>query len=148
MLTALPRKEPTETYIVQGASLAQVRSAVDALGGEITHELEIIEAVGARLTARQHATIRASGVVRRLYDNRRVETAKKKPSKNQTPVTSVDASSADTSNNDGGQTGHVTGIEHRQGHASTGDALGMQLVGRDSGDVAGFAAVVVRRIGA
>lgn len=38
------------TYIIQGPSLIGVKSAVAAVGGEITHELGVIRAVGARLT--------------------------------------------------------------------------------------------------
>ena len=77
VLPRLSGEPPTASYIVQGASLAEVRSAVEALGGEITHELGVIRAVGARLTPAQHQALRRSEAVRRLYDNGRVETARK-----------------------------------------------------------------------
>ena len=40
---------PTEkrAFIIQGADVAAVKAAVQAVGGEITHELGIIHAVGA-----------------------------------------------------------------------------------------------------
>lgn len=53
--------------VAPGAHLVSLRVLDDAGTG--------IRAVGARLTARQHEAIRASGAVRRLYDNHRVETA-------------------------------------------------------------------------
>ena len=41
------------SVLVQGPDLETVAAAVRAVGGEITHELAIINAVGAKLTARQ-----------------------------------------------------------------------------------------------
>ncbi len=49
----------TETYIIQGQDLTSVQAAVQAAGGEITHELGIINAVGATLEARQVDQLRA-----------------------------------------------------------------------------------------
>ncbi len=83
VLTAPPSGTPTQTYIAQGASLAGVKAAVVAAGGEITHELGIIRAVGARLTPNQYENLRAATAVQRLYENRSAETAKK-PNKNST----------------------------------------------------------------
>ena len=40
----------TQSYIVQGQDLSTIKAAVEAVGGEITHELGIINAVGARLS--------------------------------------------------------------------------------------------------
>jgi hypothetical protein len=42
-----------EAVLVQGSSLAAAIEAVCAVGGEITHELATINAVGARLTSSQ-----------------------------------------------------------------------------------------------
>ncbi len=72
VLTTLPGSEATESYIIQGVSLAHVKTAVEAAGGEITHELGVIRAVGALLTERQRATLTDAGGVHRLYPNRSV----------------------------------------------------------------------------
>ena len=68
---AAPVTEREAAVIVQGADLASVAAAVRAVGGEITHELGIIDAVGARLTPSQIAqlesdetlTVQADGTV-------------------------------------------------------------------------------------
>ena len=44
---------PRVSYIVQAASLDQAMGAVQDVGGEITHQLGIINAVGALLTGEQ-----------------------------------------------------------------------------------------------
>ena len=61
--------------IVQGRDLASAVAAVREAGGEITHELGIIQAVGARLTAEQRAELAASDDVTQLYDDRAVRVA-------------------------------------------------------------------------
>jgi len=61
--------EPTASYIVQGASLEEVTAVVSAAGGVITHELGVISAVAAELTARQVEDLRRHRDVRRVYDN-------------------------------------------------------------------------------
>jgi hypothetical protein len=50
---APPTGEPAIAVMVQGTDLATVIDAVRAVGGEITHELGIINAVGAQLTQTQ-----------------------------------------------------------------------------------------------
>jgi hypothetical protein len=45
------------SYIVQAESLDVAKDAVEAIGGEITHELGIIHAVGAILSAEQLAQL-------------------------------------------------------------------------------------------
>ena len=45
------------SYIVQGPSYAVAAGAVRKVGGRITHELPIINAVAATLSSRQHATL-------------------------------------------------------------------------------------------
>ncbi|MGD8978222.1 MAG: S8 family peptidase, partial [Gammaproteobacteria bacterium] len=51
---------PASSYIVQADSLSDARAAVLAADGEITHELSIIRAVGARISQRQLARLRAA----------------------------------------------------------------------------------------
>ena len=60
--------------IVQADDLATAAEAVRAVGGEVTHELAIINAVGARLTLAQLALlIDLDGL--RVYENRGAEVA-------------------------------------------------------------------------
>ncbi|MGB7738399.1 MAG: S8 family peptidase, partial [Steroidobacteraceae bacterium] len=49
---------PTASYIVQAQSLAAARAAVVTAGGNVTHELGIIDAVGATLTLEQLEALR------------------------------------------------------------------------------------------
>jgi serine protease AprX len=67
----------TSSYIVQGNSIADVKALVSAQGGEITHELGVIAAVAANLTAAQLTELRADDAIRRIYDNGAVEVAGK-----------------------------------------------------------------------
>jgi len=110
-------------YIVQAADLASARAAVESVGGRITHELGIIRAVGADLTAEQQSTLRSLKVVR-LYDDRRVETAKGKikPKPNDVVVTNV----AD-------DTGHVTLVSADRLHDEGITGSGVTLAVLDSG---------------
>ncbi|MDA1092544.1 MAG: hypothetical protein O3A25_04640 [Acidobacteria bacterium] len=48
-----PQAAADDRFIVQGSNTATVAEAVAAAGGEVTHELTIIKAVGARLTPAQ-----------------------------------------------------------------------------------------------
>ena len=59
--------EPTAAVIVQGEELAAVAAAVRRAGGEITHELGIIDAVGAALSPAQLARLEGSEAVSRIY---------------------------------------------------------------------------------
>ncbi len=90
LFSSLPGYGRTESYLIQGADLASVKAAVQAAGGEITHELGIIRAVGARLTKTQLADLQTSAAVRQVYANNRVETAKKKVKTLSTAVETVD----------------------------------------------------------
>ena len=47
---AEPVSQTQASYIVQAGSAEQAREAIDAVGGDVTHELSIINAVGAALT--------------------------------------------------------------------------------------------------
>ncbi|MCP4309320.1 MAG: hypothetical protein GY788_31485, partial [bacterium] len=73
IFTALPGPATTQTYIVQGASLADAKAAVAAVGGEITHELGIIRSVGARLSKTQSVLLAETDGVRRLYSDRTLD---------------------------------------------------------------------------
>ena len=64
--------------IVQGPDLTRARAAVLAVGGTVTHELGIINAVGAVLTPDQRRTLRAAPDAPRILEDSRVEVAKKK----------------------------------------------------------------------
>ena len=57
------------SYIVQAASLDLALGAVHSVGGEITHELGIINAVGALLTDAQLDALDDAQQIR-TYDNR------------------------------------------------------------------------------
>ena len=70
LVGSAPPDTEMRSMIVQGRDVATVKSAVAAVGGEITHELGIIRAVGARLTAAQVNTLRDLDGIRRVYENR------------------------------------------------------------------------------
>lgn len=53
-----PVQEHLASYIVQGSDLVTATDAVASVGGEITHELGIIRAVGAKLTPSQADRLR------------------------------------------------------------------------------------------
>ena len=63
----------TTRYIVQGSSLELARQWVEEVGGTITHELGVIRAVGAELTAEQVAKGEEAEDIR-LFEDRKVET--------------------------------------------------------------------------
>lgn len=63
------------SYIIQGQSLASVRTLVTDLGGEITHELGVINAVAADLNAGQVAELRSNDAIRKVYGNGTIGTA-------------------------------------------------------------------------
>ena len=67
--------ETSQSFIVQGRDLAAVSRLVRDVGGEITHELGIIHAVGARLTATQRERLASSDAIRRIYDDGTAEVA-------------------------------------------------------------------------
>ena len=68
----IPGDSDTVSYIVQAADLETAADAVRAVGGEITHELGVIKAVGADLTLGQLRRLEAQeGIV--LYENQGVQ---------------------------------------------------------------------------
>jgi len=64
-----------QSYIVRAASLESAAEAVEAVGGQITTELGIINAVGAELSAQQAARLAASPLVSRVWANSSVQSA-------------------------------------------------------------------------
>jgi hypothetical protein len=63
------------SYIVQGKSADSVAAIVQSVGGDITHELGVIRAVGATLTPAQAEALRLHSDVQRLYGNGSIEVA-------------------------------------------------------------------------
>jgi len=73
--TNLFETEKTRSYIVQAADLAQAISSVAKVGGEVTHELGIINSVGALLTEKQVEALRAMAEIRKVFADRSISTA-------------------------------------------------------------------------
>jgi subtilisin family serine protease len=73
--TKSPRREQPRSVIVQGRDLASVRTLVRAVGGTVTHELGVIDAVGARLDPRQARLLREREPGIRFYADRQFEIA-------------------------------------------------------------------------
>ncbi len=65
--------QPTRRVLVQADRLETAVEAVLEAGGEITHELGIINAVAARLTEAQIEAANAHAGVRRIHDDRAVK---------------------------------------------------------------------------
>ena len=66
----------TTSVIVQGQDLESAAQAVHEVGGEITYELGIIQAVAARIPAAQRDLLEGRAGLR-VYDDRSVEVAAK-----------------------------------------------------------------------
>ena len=64
---------PAAAYIVQASDLETAVAAVQAVGANVTHELGIINAAGAQLTAAQKARLQADERVTSIYDDRVAE---------------------------------------------------------------------------
>ena len=69
--------EAPSSVIVQGHDLAAVSAAVRSVGGAITHELGIIDAVAGELTEAQIERVEQMAGVRRVVANHAVEVAGK-----------------------------------------------------------------------
>ncbi|MEE8526109.1 MAG: hypothetical protein V3T72_19395, partial [Thermoanaerobaculia bacterium] len=65
----------TRRVIVQGDDTASIAELVRAVGGKVTHELGIIDAVAAELDAGQLRHLARADGVRRIYQDRAVETS-------------------------------------------------------------------------
>ena len=66
---SLSAEQVTSGYIIQAASTEIAAAAVEAVGGEVTHELGIIQAVGATLRPEQVETLERRSDVRRIFDH-------------------------------------------------------------------------------
>ncbi len=75
-----PPPSASSSFIVQGTDLATVLEAVRKVGGEVTHELAVIRAVGARLTASQRAELEKLEGITRIYEDRAVSIQARHPS--------------------------------------------------------------------
>ena len=64
-----------EAFIVEGTGVAAARDAVTLAGGEVTHELAIIDAVTAVLTPSQRDVVRRNPAVRSVFADASVELA-------------------------------------------------------------------------
>ncbi len=69
---------PSSSYIVQGTDLASTAAAVRRAGGRITHELGIINAVGAEMTAEAVERLRARPGLH-VYGDRALRTSSVSP---------------------------------------------------------------------
>ncbi len=69
-----PARGTTRSAIVQGPSLDAARRAVEQAGGEITHELGLIRAVGARIDEAGRRQLEATGGLR-VWDERQARLA-------------------------------------------------------------------------
>ena len=88
--------EQTTSHIVKADSLADAKTAVAAVDGTITHELGVIGAVAADLTAAQLAALREDRTIRRIYANDKVETAAKGgKNSDSTPDGTIDINTTD-----------------------------------------------------
>ena len=68
-LTAPISASEVESFIVQGDSLQAVASAVESVVGTVTHELGIIRAVAAELTAAERLALARTVGVHRIWDD-------------------------------------------------------------------------------
>ncbi|MDE0829413.1 MAG: hypothetical protein OSB03_09445 [Vicinamibacterales bacterium] len=76
---AQPAEEPREAVLIQGPNLDAVIEAVCAVGGEITHQLGIINAVGARMTRTQMRELEASDDTLRIRTDRMAKVDSRQP---------------------------------------------------------------------
>jgi subtilisin family serine protease len=63
---------PMLDVIVQAQDMPTAAGLVQQVGGTVTHELGIINAVGAQMSSNQLITLRNQGVAARIYANRQV----------------------------------------------------------------------------
>ena len=63
-------QKAAKSYIVQAGSVDQAKTIIARAGGQVTHVLEIINAVGAQLTDKQLASVRAQKGLGRVYEDR------------------------------------------------------------------------------
>ena len=69
------QKPPTARFIVQGNDMQELKRLVNQVGGSLTHELDIIHAVGASLTSEQVEQLKAHQKVHHITEDRTLTTA-------------------------------------------------------------------------
>ncbi|MBT8136153.1 MAG: S8 family peptidase [Gammaproteobacteria bacterium] len=79
------RSSAITSYIVQGTDYHELLAAVEAAGGEVTHELPVIDALGVRLTAEEVNVLKEYYPALRLHANAVAEAAARKQ-KERAPV--------------------------------------------------------------
>ncbi|MCB1701355.1 MAG: S8 family peptidase [Halioglobus sp.] len=72
--------EPIKVFL-QGTSAAELSALVESQGGTVTHNLHIIDAVGAMLTPNQLEKVLASGQVGRFFDDLSLSETPEEPDK-------------------------------------------------------------------
>jgi serine protease AprX len=75
-----PEPASNGLYIVQGNNTLAVRAAVEASGGQVSHQLDIINAVAARLTPSQQTQLRQHRSVVALHRDHGIQTSGKNSS--------------------------------------------------------------------
>ena len=80
-ISSAPPATHSESWIVQGRgmSVEQLKSSIQAVGGQITHELAVIHAVTAELDAPQIAALQEATPSLRFYGNRAVTSSSTLP---------------------------------------------------------------------
>ena len=68
-------QEETLSVIVQGSDTGAISLAVQRVGGDVTHELAIIDAIGAELTKSQIHALKSTGLIKRIYPDAQARAA-------------------------------------------------------------------------
>ena len=117
---ALSPGKATQAYIVQGHDLVSLQNAVEAVGGEVTHKLGIINAVGARLSDAELRALKQRQEVRRVYADSAVEITGKPPKD--------DSGSNGNNNIDSTYLAKMTGAVSLHQEGITGDGVTIAVV--------------------
>ena len=72
-------QEEVLSVIIQGSDIAALSAAVQGFGGDVTHELAIINAIGAELTTSQLRALKNTGLVKRIYPDAEAHAAQVEP---------------------------------------------------------------------
>ncbi len=120
------------SVIVQAETVEQAAAAVDSVGGEITHRLAVIRAVGALLDAAQMESLESSNTHKvRLFANRTAETAGKGGKGKDKDKDKGVSGNTPASNLTNGQTKRITRWGLDTGYAEFIDADKVQSLGID-----------------
>lgn len=71
-----PAREELVPVIVQGDDVTAASRAVAGVGGVVTHQLAVIDAVGAELTRSQIRSLQGTGLVKRVYADAEARSAR------------------------------------------------------------------------